>query len=133
MAKQQRRRRSDPEIERTWRERVSAWATSGLTARRYCREHGVSEASFYTWRRKLRQRDGAGTPGRGQKTSRDGAADPARTPTFLPVTVVGAPAQAQSAPIEIAHGSGATVRINSMPDAELLAAVFAALDRASSC
>ena len=46
------------------------------------------------------------------------------------VTVVGSP---DRVPVEIVHGSGATVRVNAMADAELLTAVFAALDRASSC
>lgn len=58
MAKQQqrRRRRPDPELERTWRERVSAWASSGLTARAWCRAQGLSDQSFYAWRRKFRER-----------------------------------------------------------------------------
>lgn len=138
MAKQQRRRRADPELERAWRERISAWATSGLTARAYCRDQGVSEASFYTWRRKLQQRDGAGKSGRARQTrskptSRRAAPGAGRTPAFIPVTVVGAPVDRQTAPIEIVHASGAMVRINTTPNAELLAAVFAALDRASSC
>jgi len=51
-------------------------------------------------------------------------------PTFVPVTVVGSP---EHVPVEIVHGSGATVRVNATADTELLTAVFAALDRASSC
>ena len=139
MAKQQRRQaRTNPELARGWQERISAWATSGLTARAYCREHGLSEPSFYAWRRKLRQRDGAGQPGQARETGskptcRRAAADAARTPAFVPVTVVGAPVDPQPASIEIVHASGWTVRIHTRPDAGLLTAVFAALDRASSC
>ena len=137
-----RQRRADPEVERRWRQRISAWATSGLTARAYCRDHGVSEASFYSWRRKLRQRDGAGELGRVRRsrskpTSRCGAPDAGGTPTFVPVTLVGGPtdvqADGQPASIEVVHASGTTVRINSKLDTGVLAAVFAALDRASSC
>jgi len=139
MAKQRRQRRANPELERTWRERISAWATSGLTARAYCRDHGLSEPSFYTWRRKFRQRDGAGESGRDRGTmskpasrrvSPSGAARPA---TFVPVTVVGSTEPPEQVPVEIVHGSGATVRVNATADAELLTAVFAALDCASSC
>jgi transposase-like protein len=138
MAKQRRRERAGSELERAWRERISAWATSGLTARAWCRDHGVSEPSFYAWRRKLRQGDGAASPDRGRETrskarSCRGTPDASRTPAFVPVTVVGAPTDPPAASIEIVHGSGATVRVNATPDAELLTAVFAALDRASSC
>ena len=136
MAKQRRRRGSTPDVERAWRERISAWAASGLTARAYCRDHGVSEPSFYAWRRKLRQRGGAGESGRGRgarskpASRRISTSDATPPPKFVPVTVVGSPEQV---PVEIVHGSGATVRVNATADAELLTAVFAALDRASSC
>ena len=139
MAKQQRRQaRTNPELARGWQERISAWATSGLTARSYCREHRLSEPSFYAWRRKLRERDGASRSGRAGKarskaTSRRAAAAAAPRPAFIPVTVVGAPVDPQPASIEIVHASGWTVRIHTRPDAGLLTAVFAALDRASSC
>ena len=136
MAKQRRQRRANPEFERAWRERISAWAASGLTARAYCRDHGVSEPSFYTWRRKLRQRDGAEESGRGRgarskrASRRISTSDATRPPTFVPVTIVGSP---EHVPVEIMHGSGATVRVHGTADAELLTAVFTALDRASSC
>jgi len=145
MAKQRRQGRTNPELVRTWRERIAAWAGSGLTARAYCREHGLSEPSFYAWRRKLRglrERDGATRSGHARKarskaisrrvTGRAAAAAASR-PAFVPVTVVGALADQPPASIEIVHAGGSTVRIHTRPDADLLAAVFAALDRASSC
>jgi transposase-like protein len=33
-----------------WREHVEAWATSGMSAAAYCREHGVNPKSLYRWR-----------------------------------------------------------------------------------
>jgi len=142
MAKQRRQQRANPELERAWRERISAWATSGLTARAYCRDHGLSEPSFYSWRRKLRQRGGAGESCRGRgamskpASRRISTSNDVRPPAFVPVTVVGSPAPpalSDQAPVEIVHGSGATVRVNVTADAELLTAVFTALDRACSC
>lgn len=139
MAQQQRRQsRTNPELARAWQERISAWATSGLTARAYCGEHRLSEPSFYAWRRKLRGRDGATRSGRAGRarsraTTRRAAAAAAPRPAFVPVTVVGAPVHPQAASIEIVHASGSTVRIRTRLDADLLTAVFAALDRASSC
>lgn len=43
--------------ERFWRGHVSGQVKSGLSARGYCREHGLSEHSFYAWRRELARRD----------------------------------------------------------------------------
>ena len=43
--------------ERFWRKHVADQARSGLTARAYCEAHGLSEHSFYGWRRELGQRD----------------------------------------------------------------------------
>ena len=37
----------------TWRRRVGRFGRSGLTVVRFCKEEGVSTASFYRWRNKL--------------------------------------------------------------------------------
>jgi hypothetical protein len=47
--------------------------------------------------------------------------------------MIGALADRQPASIEIVHAGGSTVRIHTKPDADLLLAVFIALDRACSC
>ena len=39
-----------------WRRRVRRFERSGLTIARFCRQEGVSKASFYRWRKKLAQR-----------------------------------------------------------------------------
>ena len=38
-----------------WREQVEQQERSGLTVKRYCERHGVSEQSFYVWRKRLRE------------------------------------------------------------------------------
>lgn len=43
--------------ERTWRKHVADQARSGLNARAYCQRKGLSEPSFYAWRRELARRD----------------------------------------------------------------------------
>jgi hypothetical protein len=40
-----------------WRGQIEGQATSGLSARQWCRREQLSEPSFYAWRRKLAQRD----------------------------------------------------------------------------
>lgn len=53
-----------------WREQVREQAAGGLTVRRFCQARGLSEPSFYAWRRTLREREAAAAP------------------AFVPVTVV---------------------------------------------
>ena len=37
-----------------WRQIIKSQRTSGQTITAYCREHGVSQASFFAWRRRFR-------------------------------------------------------------------------------
>ena len=43
----------DPVKEEYWRRQLVLWQNSGLSIRAFCKEHGVVESSFYTWRREL--------------------------------------------------------------------------------
>ena len=47
------------EREAFWRQQVRGQAASRLSVRRFCEEKGLSEPSFYAWRRTLAQRDQA--------------------------------------------------------------------------
>ena len=38
-----------------WRQIVGGQASSGLTVAAYCLERGITQGSFYTWKRRLRQ------------------------------------------------------------------------------
>lgn len=44
----------DPAVRRRWEKLVRSFERSDLTVTEFCAEHGVSSASFYLWRRKLR-------------------------------------------------------------------------------
>jgi hypothetical protein len=37
-----------------WRQIIDGQRTSGLTVGAYCRERGITQGSFYTWKRRLR-------------------------------------------------------------------------------
>jgi transposase-like protein len=39
-----------------WLDLVQRWQCSNLTVREFCRRHQLSEPSFYSWRRVLRER-----------------------------------------------------------------------------
>lgn len=40
-----------------WRWHVDMQAAGGLSVRAYCGQHGLSEPTFYAWRRKIQDRD----------------------------------------------------------------------------
>ena len=42
-----------PEREKFWRKHVDALIVSDVGVTAYCRKHGLSTASLYTWRRRL--------------------------------------------------------------------------------
>ena len=103
----------DPAREQFWREAVLGWQAGGLTVRDYCRRQRLTEASFYHWRRELRQRDA--TP----------------PPLFVPVTV--RPTEpAESFPVEVRCPSGHVVRLPNA-DAATLRHLFAALAPVPPC
>jgi transposase-like protein len=38
-----------------WRDRIAEQERSGLSVRRFCKERGMAEHSFYGWRKRLRE------------------------------------------------------------------------------
>ena len=76
-----------------WRTLLARWQRSGLSVRAFCREEGLSEPSFYLWRRKLDQAHNI-------------------KPTFIPVHVVtDEDRQAASGSIEIVLANGRSLRV----------------------
>jgi len=47
----------DPAKEAYWRKLVEQWGGSGQSIRCFCRDHGLSENLFYSWRREIVLRD----------------------------------------------------------------------------
>lgn len=39
-----------------WRERIAEQERSGISVKQFCKERGLTECSFYAWRKRLRQR-----------------------------------------------------------------------------
>jgi transposase-like protein len=54
---------SDPIVEQRpanpkadqWAERIGAQQRSGVSVKQFCKEHGLTEYSFYAWRKRLQQ------------------------------------------------------------------------------
>ncbi|WP_131282648.1 IS66 family insertion sequence element accessory protein TnpA [Blastopirellula marina] len=112
--------RRDVAKERRWRELFSGHAKSGLSVRAFCLQRGVSEASFYAWKRELARRD-----------DEAGGA----SPRFVEVMVGDGAASAEklsmSAPLQI-HLAGVRIEVPAGFDAETLKAAIAVL-RAVAC
>jgi transposase-like protein len=84
--------------EQFWRRIVEVQPESGQSVRHWCDRHGVSEPSFYAWRRELAKRDAV-----------------RNVPGLLPVTI-----RSLAAPIEITWPDGVVVRVSSGCDGQLL-------------
>src|ERR1700680_1241787 len=40
-----------------WAERIAAQQRSGNSVKKFCKEQGLTEGSFYTWRKRLQKRE----------------------------------------------------------------------------
>ncbi len=109
-------RRADRSAAEAWRERLERQKRSGISIAAFCRREGVSQPSFYQWRRRL-----AATP-----SARDGAAD---RPWFVPVQV--ADELSASGGVEIDLPGGAVVRLPAGAAPELVIAAIEAAARAA--
>ena len=100
-------RRRQPGREQFWRDAITAWEQSGLPVRRFCADRGLSEPSFYAWRRTFRERARRPTVRRG--------------PKFVPLRVV------PDSILEVVLPAGVVVRVPSGADAAAVAKLVAAL------
>ncbi len=64
-------RKANLELRKLWRNRIERQRKSGLTVAAFCRQEGVSSATFYGWKRKLR----GGTPLRPKRNTRSRSAE----------------------------------------------------------
>jgi hypothetical protein len=109
----------DPTKENTWRRLLRQWQRSGLTGRGFCAAHGLSEASFYAWRRELARRD-----------QENGVNDAAPRPAFLKLAVDASTSLAPA--IDVVLAEGRLLRVRPGFDADLLRQLLQVLEE-SSC
>ncbi len=88
-----------------WLELVRQQEHGGVSVKAFCREHGVSEPSFYSWRKRLK----------------------ASGPVRFALVDAGTPADIESAPIELVLASGDRLRILPGADAATLRSVLSVL------
>jgi len=105
----------DPSLERQWRGRLDRCQASGLSIREFCERHGLTEATFYFWKRELRIRDQAS------------AKTPLAQPKFVSLTMI----PAATVALEVRCPSGHVVCLPAC-EVSTLAALFAALPPSAS-
>jgi hypothetical protein len=98
--------RHDPQPEPFWRDLIDRWRDSGQTVAAFCAAHRVSQATFYSWRKRL------AAPG-------PDTTDP--VPTFAPVRVVPDPTA------EVVLTTGLVIRVPVSADPTTVARLVAAL------
>ena len=100
--------------EQYWRDTFKQFAASGQSVRAFCAGRGLSEPSFYSWRRTLAERDANASP----------VARSSQTPAFVPIHV----AEETIGGIEIVLRGDRRVRLHGPVDRAALAEVVAALE-----
>jgi transposase len=104
----------DARKEQQWRRWILQWRRSGLSVRAFCARHGLTQASFYLWRRELQRRD-------------------EETVSFVPVEVVACEPSALTSNIEILLAGKRRVRVKPGFDVATLQRVIAVLEETRSC
>jgi len=117
--------------ERFWRGMVTEQRRGGGSIRAFCREKGISEPSFYAWRKELQKRD---APRAVDKRATDRkSAVAAKNPAdggnggLIPVEVVGGRGERasqghrRSRPLEIGTPGGFTLRFGEHTTPEIIA------------
>jgi hypothetical protein len=103
-----------------WREVVNRQAGSGLSVRQYCAKAGISEPSFYAWRKRFRKRD---EDGRRAGTSTRRREEPGHGREFIPLTL-----RDSTSALVVIHPLGYQVRVTGNVNLTALRQVLEVLD-----
>lgn len=126
--------RRSVEKEAYWRGQIERQSASGLSIRKWCRDNGVSEPSFYVWRRELRKRGrerGLAEPERADREGREHLPKGIVSSGFVAVDVVASDAVSagREAKLEIAVAGGIVIRLREDVSADTLERVLGVVCR----
>jgi len=116
-------RRGSKERERYWRGVIRDQKASGRSISAFCREHEVPAASFFSWRRKLADRDRAG-----ELENADEHEDTAAK--FVPIELPSPPAATRTG-CEVVLPNGCRIIVPTQCDAGWLREILGALQEQS--
>ena len=116
MSKEQ---KPDTDQHQFWQMVLETFKSSGLSVRQFCQKEGLSEASFYTWRKKLTKSD----------ESAEDEQKNASSSAFIEVSMP----KNDPAALELVLSSGNTLRISSGADSTTLNDVISVLKQVGLC
>jgi hypothetical protein len=110
---------TDNEPQQFWQMAIDTWQASGLAVRHFCKQEGLSEPSFYSWRKKLATCD----------SPKDSKVKEPASSGFIAVSLP----QSHSAGLELILVSGNTLRISPSVDSKALTLAISVLQEAGLC
>lgn len=110
--------KSESDQQQFWQMVLETFTSSGLSVRQFCKQEGLSEASFYSWRKKLNNSHASGVR----------EESPVSEP-FIQVPVL----QSELGCLELVLASGHSLRIPSDIDSTFLIGILSALKQAKLC
>lgn len=130
-----------------WGSVFQKYADSGLSIRQFCQENGISQSTFFAWRKKLNEEPSLANNDRVRTSQvnprgKRPAKQPAGVNHMSPVTrrndqptvnpgmsFVAVKLPAESEPVEVVHPLGYVLRIPGRANLDCLAQIFQILDR----
>lgn len=106
------------ERQQFWQMAIETWQDSGMSVSKFCKAEGLSEGTFYSWRKRLSGR-------RSQRPNQTNSNPSAFIEVAMP--------RNDHIPIELVLSSGHTLRIRSSADNKILSNVLSVLRRAGLC
>ena len=110
--------KSNTDQQQFWLMVLETFKSSGLSVRQFCQQEGLSEPSFYSWRKRLTE---------ARKT--DVNRSESQQETFIQVSMP----STESGCLELVLASGHTLRIPLNTDSTFLTGVFSAMKQAKLC
>jgi transposase len=111
-------KKTDTDQQQFWQMVLETFKSSGLSVRQFCQQEGLSEASFYSWRKRLSNSQKSG-PSK-ESTQAD---------SFIQVSMP----SAKSMVLELVLASGHKLHIPSDIDPAFLTGVLSAMKQAKLC
>lgn len=113
-------KRTETDQRQFWQMAVETWQSSGLSVRQFCKQEGLSEPYFYSWRKRL--------------TKIQASKSDKQETTFEPEPFIQISMPTEKASgLELVLSSGNILRINHGTDIKILTAVLSALCQAGLC
>ena len=110
--------KSNNEKRQFWQMVIETWQSSGLSVSKFCKAEGLSEGSFYNWRKKL-------TVANSKHSKQKGPGSSAFIEVSLPKN--------NPVALELVLSSGNSLRISSGADNKTLSDVLSVLHREGLC